>query len=407
MQINRRPSSPPYRAGGPSCLTMILFVVLAGVFFTLVSNANTVIEAIVPTPTAAPTRSAASYATSATLYQRDGEYDQAIVSYENAIQLEPSNSAYYVALIQLLTITNQPEKALFWAEKVIQLEPNNDNVLAAVSAAYLLNGRRLEEIGLSNDADLQYQRAIDSATQATQVNPNNGLAHAYLAGALIAQDSNNFRRAQEMIDTAVILEPNNPIVRYYRGIVLENQALYPQAIEEYETAVRLDRTYVDPALALAYSYFYSENRQRAIIILRDLIAVNPTDPKAHGALGWFYFLIGQYPEAQVYLEEAVKLDPSVVRTRAQLGATYFRQFNYISAIPELEAAINEFDGATPNRALFYNMLGFAYYRQEGDCRRAVPLFQQVIDLGLDDLNADNARQGLEDCRQANIIETNE
>ncbi len=88
-----------------------------------------------------------------------------------------------------------------------------------------------------------------------------------------------------------------------------------------------------------------------------------------------------------------------------MGATYFRQFNYISAIPELEVAIADFGEATPNRALFYNMLGFAYFRQDGDCAQAVPLFQQVVALGTDYLNADNARQGLEDCRVANIEES--
>ena len=401
MQINRRPSSYP-RRGGPSCLTMIVFMLLGALAFMLASNANTVIEAIVPTVTPEPTRSAASYATSASLYRRDGEYEQAIASYENAIQLDSNNSSYYVDLVQLLTLTNQPDQALFWAERVILLAPNNDEVLAAVAAAYLLNGRRLAEIGQFEEASLQYQRAIDSAQQATQVNPNNALGYAYLAGALMAQSNSNFVQAQEMVDTAVALEPDNPVVRYYRGVVLENQGFYPQAIDEYETAVALDRTYVDPALALAYSYFYSENRQRAIIILRDLIEANPINANANGALGWFYFLAGQYPEAQIYLEDAVELDPEMVRFRAQLGATYFRQFNYISAIPELELAIEEFGEVTTTRALFYNMLGFSYYRQDSDCAKAMPIFQQVVDLGTGDLNEDNARQGLEDCRQANI-----
>lgn len=386
-------------------MTMIVFVVIAGAVFMLASNANTVIEAIVPTPTPEPTRSAASYATSASLYQRDGKYEEAISSYENAIQLDSDNPAYYVSLIRLLTLTNRPDDALFWAERVIMLEPNNDQVLAAAAAAYLLNAERLAEVGEREEADLQYQRAIDGAQQATQINPNNADAYAYLAGALILQNRDNFSRAQEMVDTAVALDPENAVVRYYRGIVLETQGFYAQAIDEYETAVRLDPTYVDPALSLAYSYFYSDNRQRAILILRDLIEANPTDANAHDALGWFYFLAGQYPEAETYLEEAVALDPDMVRARAHLGATYFRQFNYVNAIPELEAAISEFGGVTPTRALFYNMLGFSYFRQDGNCGKAVPLFQQVVDLDTNDINEDNARQGLEDCRQANIEES--
>lgn len=401
MQIQRRPSHAT-RRGGPSCLTIVLG--LLGLVFAafLSANAQEVRDVLVPSPTPLPTRSAASYATSASLYARDGDYEQAIASYENAIQLDPKKSEYYVKLIDLLTRNNQAESALFWAERVYLLEPNNGAVLTSVAAAYLLNGNRLAEIGAREEANLQYQRAIDTADQAIKVDGSNATAYAYLAGALINQSRDNFARAQEMVDTAVVLAPDNAIVRYYRALVFENQGYYKQAIAEYETAVGLDPAYVDPALALAYSYFYSDNRQRAILILRDLIDNNPRNANAHDALGWFYFLAGQYPEAETVLEQAVELDPDMIRARAHLGAAYYRQFNYENAIPELELAVNSYDEVTATRALFYNMLAFSYYRLYGDCEKAEPLFREVISLGIEDLNVENAQAGLEECRQANL-----
>ena len=410
MIIDRRPSRYP-RRGGPSCLGILL--VLAGAAFLLFlgANANTIIEAVVPTPTAEPTRTAASYATSAALYVRDKDYDKAVASFESAITLDPNNTQYYVALINLLTQMGEAEQALYWAERVQQLSQNDDRVLTAVAATYLLNGGRLAEIRQTAEATLQYQRAVDIATRATQINPNNANAYAYLAGAIIRQDRHNFRTAQEMINTALALDPNNAVVRYYRGIILENQGQYKQAIEEYETARDLDPNYLDPAMALAYSYFYSDNRARAINILREIIQTNPANASAYDALGWMYFLAGQYPEAERYLQDAVRLDPEMTRAKAHLGSAYYKNFNYDQAIPMLEEAVavyqaNHYNGIllTDSTSLYFVYLGFAYYRTDAAlCVKAEPLLRLVIEaMGANSFRGQDAQVGLDNCRQAAI-----
>ena len=75
MEIRR---TPPRRArNGPSCLLVLVVIValIAGVW--VISNADTVRETIILPPTPEPTRSAASYAASAALLERDGEFDEA------------------------------------------------------------------------------------------------------------------------------------------------------------------------------------------------------------------------------------------------------------------------------------------------------------------------------------------
>lgn len=418
MQIDRRPYNYPKRRG-PSCLAIFLFIGLGILGISLGANANTVIDAIIPTPTPEPTRSAASYATSASLYWRDGDYESAIRSYENAVLLDPTNSKYYVDLINLYTLDGDVEGAQTAAEKVILLSPNDDRVLSAVASAYLLNGDRLSETGERAEADLRYQEAIDSARLAIQVNPNNAEAYAYLAGGLIRQDRDNYVQAQEMVDTAVAINPQSAIVRYYRAIVLENQGYYQLAIEEYEQARQLDPNFVDASLALAYTYFYTDNRARAINILRQLIENQPNDPDLYDALGWMLFLAGQYPEAESYLEDAVALDPSMVRAQAHLGAAYYKNFNYELAIPQLEQAVTAYEASyqdgiplTDSTALYFNYLGFAYYRTDPSlCYEtrppyqytAVQMFERVLEaMGPDGIRGQNAQVGLDECRQYNL-----
>lgn len=418
MVINRRPSRYP-RRGGPSCLTILLFILGTAVVGFLTANASDIRDAIVPTPTPEPTRTAASYAISASLYQNDGDYERAIASYENAITLNPENWHYYTDLIRLLTFASDPEGAIYWAERAILLEPDKPEVLTSVAAAYLLNGQRLAEVGERAEADLQYQQAIDTARRAVQVDPNNAEAYAYLAGALIYQDRENFAEAQEMADTALAIAPKNAVVRFYRGVVLETQGYYQLAIEQYELARDEDPNYLEPALALAYSYFYTENRARAINVLRDLIENNPTNADAHDALGWMLFLAGQYPEAEVYLEDAVELDPSLVRAQAHLGAAYYKNFNYEMAIPRLEDAVLAYEDSFANgvnlndsSALYYNYLGFAYYYLDSSlCNQradeyvftANQVFQRVVEsMGEDSFRGQDALFGMDECRQATL-----
>jgi tetratricopeptide (TPR) repeat protein len=412
MIIDRRPSRYP-RRGGPSCLGILLVLAGAAALLFMGANANAIMEAVVPTPTAEPTRSAASYATSAALYQRDKDYDKAIASYESAITLDMENTQYYVALINLLTQTGNAEQALYWAERVQLLSRDDDRVLTAVAATYLLNGGRLGDIGQRAEAELQYQRAVDTASRAIQINPNNANAYAYLAGATIRQDRNNFAVAQEMANTALALNPESAVVRYYRGMVLENQGQYKLAIEEYEMARELDPNYLDPALSLAYNYFYSDNRARAINILRELIEANPVNADAYDALGWMYFLAGQYPDAERYLQEAVKLDPELTRAKAHLGSAYYKNFNYDQAIPMLEEAVAvyqaNYDNGIPltdSTSLYFVYLGFAYYRTDAAlCNKAEPLLRLVIEaMGPDSFRGQDAQVGLDNCRQATLGE---
>ena len=114
MEIRRTP--PRRRRRGPSCLLVIIVLVVAAAGVYIIANADTVRETIILPPTPEPTRSAASYAASAALLEKDGEFSEAIDSYEQSIRLDSSRIEFYLPLIELLISTNQSEEALDWAE---------------------------------------------------------------------------------------------------------------------------------------------------------------------------------------------------------------------------------------------------------------------------------------------------
>lgn len=399
MVINNRPSRYPRQ--GPSCTFVIIILSFIALGFYVIGNAAEVRDAIIPTPTAQPTRSAEEYAVSAVLYQRDGEYEDAIIAYTTAITLEANKVDYYMPLIDLLTLTGDVESAMDWAERAKVLAADNDSVWAAVASAHLANGDRLNETGDPISAELQYQLAINAADTATGINPNNASAHAYKADAISRFGIERLLEAQQIARAAIELEPESIVARRAMANIYEQFGDYDSAIQEYLVALDYNPTATDLRIDLAYLYFFTERRQEAILALQEVIDIDPQSADAFDGLGYFYFVLGQYPRAEENAYQAVLIDPNMTRARAHLGASYFKQFKYDNAIEQLVVATNNYEDVTLTNATYFNMLGLAYYYQ-GQCALAVPLFELVIsdpDVEPNTTQDINAQDGLELCRQ--------
>jgi len=235
MEIRR---TPPRRArSGPSCLLVLVVIVALIVGVWVISNADTVRETIILPPTPEPTRSAASYAASAALLERDGDFDGAIAAYEQALHLDGSRVEFYIPLINLLTTAGKPEEALQWAEQTVVLAPENDAVWTVLASAHLANGNRLAETGDPTNADLAYADSVRAARSAIDINSNSAEAFATLAGASAQLGPEQYERAQEAAEIALAIDPDNPIVRLHMATVLELQGFYPAAIEQYQIAL--------------------------------------------------------------------------------------------------------------------------------------------------------------------------
>jgi tetratricopeptide (TPR) repeat protein len=370
----------------------------------VVSNAEEVREAISPTPTPAPTRSAAEFATSAALYERDGEIDNAIEAYQQAISLDADNVNYYMDLIDLLTARGQTvdiEEALDRSNQVKVKAPGDSNVWASVASAHLSNGNRLAETGDQMGAGLQYQEAINAGQQAVDIDPNNAEAYAYMAQAMAQLGPERYNEAIENAALGVELDPESPVTRRAMAAVYELGGHYDQAIEEYLLALDANPNLVDLRIDLAYLYFFTERRQQGILALQEVLEIDPNNADAYDGLGYFYFVLGQYPDAEENAFEAVRLDPEMTRAHAHLGAAYFQQSKYDTAIEELEIAVEAYNEVTTANATYLNMLGRAYYFKDR-CDDARPLFDRVLAAAPDEYAVSRAQEGLELCRQQQI-----
>ncbi len=403
MVIQRKP--PRHPGSGPSCLVVLLILSAFGLGMYVVGNAEQVRDVIIPTATPEPTRSAAEYATSAALYERDGEYENAVTAYEQAIALDSSNINFYMKLIDLLITIGRPQDALRRAEQAMVIASDRPEVWVALSSAHLANANRLRETGDPAGAQLEFQETVNAAVQATDLNPGLAEGYAYMAQALVALGPERFNEALEHASLAVDLEPNSAVTRRAMALVYEMRGLYDNAIQEYLIALDNDPTQVDLRTNLAYLYFFTDRRQQAILALQDVLETDPNNAAAYDGLAYFYFILGQYPRAEENALRAVQLDPHMTRARAHLGAALFQQSKYDTAIEELSVAVAAYDTVSTSNATYFNMLGRAYYYQNR-CEQAEPYFQRVLAARPDDFAQAQAQEGLELCRQQRLQSSN-
>jgi tetratricopeptide (TPR) repeat protein len=370
----------------------------------VIQNDEEVRSEIIPTPTPEPTRSATEMAVLAELSHSDGNVEEAIAYYEEAIRLDGTNPEVYIRLIDLLVNEGDGERAVEKAEQATVLAPESDAVWTAAAAAYLAEGDRLFDMGNLNDADLAYANAAQAARKAISINPENATAYAYVAGGMVLQeDPEQYEQAEIFADDAVRLEPDNPIARLYMGTVFTYQGRYPEALEQYQLGLEADPS--NPALhiSLAYNYFGSSRIPDALLSFDDAIAVDPDNATAYDGRAYMYIQLGDAPLAQENALEAVRLNPNMARAQGRLGEAYFRQNNYQEAIVALEKAVALYQTPSDLNARFFEMLATAYVRRDlNDCPQAVPLFEQVLDATFNELIIASAQEGLLECRRASL-----
>jgi superkiller protein 3 len=400
MIIERRGYRNPRQ--GPSCLFVLVMLALIAAGGYVIANAEQVRETIMPDPTPEPTRSAPTYAARAALYERDGELQEAVDSYEAAIALDAGNIEYYIPLIRILITLNRTEEALNWAETAAGLEENNDMLLGTWAAAFLAEGDRLSETGQEIEADKAWAEAVRQARNATQLNANNAEAYAIMAAAMVRLGPEQFDTANEAIEIASALEPDSVLVRRHMATVFEYQGYYDLAIEQYEYALNINPNSADLLISLARNFWATNNIPEAILTFEDAIEVDPDNADAFDGLGYMYFLIGEYPRAEENFVRAVELDPEMIRGHAHLGASRYRQFNYdgeTGAIPHLERAVQGYGDVSGETAIYFNMLGLAYFYTSGSCQEAEPIFEAVLAVVPEE---PNATYGLELCHEAEL-----
>jgi tetratricopeptide (TPR) repeat protein len=137
---------------------------------------------------------------------------------------------------------------------------------------------------------------------------------------------------------------------------LAEEKKWPEAIDAFKLAIRLDPNYQDAYSGLGDAYLQSGKWQEALATYKEEIHVAPNSADAYYNLGYAYNTMSRHGEAFAPLLKAINLDPGFAEARYAIGYAYLRGEKYENALGYLKSAIRlkpDYDEAHYSLALVY------------------------------------------------------
>ena len=156
-----------------------------------------------------------------------------------------------------------------------------------------LNGEALEMQG-------QWDQALDEYRRVLGMNPNLPGIHYRLGRLLLSKprSSTTLSEAQHEFEEELKIDPANAGAEYILGELARQARQWPQAIEHFSRAARLDAQLVDAFIGLGKSLVSAGRVSEAVAPLEAAVRLQPENPVAHYQLSFAYRRAGRPAEAE-------------------------------------------------------------------------------------------------------------
>ena len=217
-----------------------------------------------------------------------GEYQEAMIEYQEALRINPRDVDTLVFLGNTLLNQGKADEAFSYYERALEINP--DNPEAHVNLAVILANRgRTEE-------------AIEHDRKALQLNPKLLGARLNLAVGLVR--IGRFEEALEHYRQALVINPNQPLTHINLAIALTALGKTNEASEQYIEAATAVNKHVDTLL--------QQGRvPEAIGQLTEATHRIPDNAQAHCRLAGLLARQGRREEAKSHFLEALRIQPGL------------------------------------------------------------------------------------------------
>lgn len=350
--FNRKPQSNLYR------MFVLVIMLLGGVWVLQQINRGDIQPLFQATPT--PTRAPESLILEGEANFSAGKIDAAIQAYQSAVEVNPNDANTWMKLARIQTyssaflITNDQKKArlteaLESATKATTLAPD-DSAAHAIRAFALdwnanSNFHTTEEVqGFLRDAEAESLTAL-------QLDSSNTLALVYYAEVLL--DQQKWDQADLTIKQALAQDDSSMDVHRVNAAVLETFGQYNLAITEWDKAIAIEPNFTFLYLRAGANYrrlafeipnpdaarpVYEKSLEYFDKAVRINEQIGVKDPGPHLSIARTYSQLGDYFAAALNVQKALEYEPTNADIYGQLGIVYFRSRNYEGSIYSLKCA---------------------------------------------------------------------
>jgi tetratricopeptide (TPR) repeat protein len=207
---------------------------------------------------------------------------------------------------------------------------------------------------VARNADYHTALSIWSDTVAHR--PDNARAQLNLGVELL--HAGRWEEAKAHFLRATALKPNYALAHYHLGLAWQAGENLPQALAEYETAVRLTPTNTDMQVNLANLLVRTGRSEEALPHYQEALRLKPA-PDIHFDLAQAFDSLNRPDEAAAHFEEALRLAPNQNEWRNFVALRYARRGRWPEAAAHFQILVKQAPEDANAHANYGNVLLFS------------------------------------------------
>lgn len=294
------------------------------------------------------------YYSLALAYKQLKDYDNVILNYKKAININPKHYSSLYNLSLAYKVINDVDNAIIYALKCIEIKPEDEDIFVLLSGYY--------------EAKRDYNNALIYINKACLINKNNYL-YFYNQGVLNSK-LNNIKQAIISYKTAINL--NASYIQSYVNIshlIKDNNK--EEALDYLLKAYKINQNEESLCLTLAQLYREMFKNKESIIILNNFLLRKKNSAAAFALLAINYMDLCNYKQALNFYNMALNLEPDNLNYQHGKAVA----LKYLDQISESKEILENIVKKDSNTIQSITTLGMIYL-SERDFDKGMPLYIQ-------------------------------
>jgi tetratricopeptide (TPR) repeat protein len=266
---------------------------------------------------------AAAFATLGVVFSQEQKYDQAIRAYKKALALDPKLPGLQLNLGLAHFKRGNFPAAIAPLKAALAADPQSTQARTLLGLSYY---------GAKNFAD-----ASKHLAEVANLDPGNLELRRVLAQSCLW--AKKYDCALEQFRQIQMQDPNSAAAHMLSGEALDGLARTPEAITEFEAAVKIAPLEPEVNFGLGYLHWKLSQFDEATKYFNAELAIDPNHPQALTYLADIAFKNNEPEKALPLLQKAVKQRNDIRIAYVDLGAILTQQKRYTEALAALKQAV--------------------------------------------------------------------
>jgi tetratricopeptide (TPR) repeat protein len=255
--------------------------------------------------------------------RRQERFGESLEYFNQALALDSTDASARIGVAQALRGQTKYVDALQETDRVLAIDPQN--LPARVLRAQLLGDTGKPEVA---------QQELDTLTSTL---PENASLETYTTLAQAFNSLQNYNASLALIDGAIQIFPNEPVLSRLKAETLTFAKRGPEAIAIYDAMIAADPQDADAILGKARVYNYGDQLDLAETTYLQVLSLQPANYQATTELADVQGRRGDYADSIARYQAAIQSNPTDLATRVELA----RVQRYAGSTGDAEATLNQ------------------------------------------------------------------